>query len=62
MRNMPTVLGEFGRPSPWKAAGEMGTDEVHVIDPLLTQALWLFGPEFDSPCSSCVPLPHAREY
>ena len=55
MRDMPTVFGEIGRPSPWKAAGEMGTEEFHVIDLLLTQALWLFGPEFDRPVHRASP-------
>lgn len=31
-----------------KLAGDPGTDELHTLHPLITQARWLFGPEFDS--------------
>lgn len=32
-----------------KLAGDPSTDELHTLHPLVTQARWLFGPEFDSP-------------
>lgn len=31
-----------------KLCGEASTDELHTLHPLVTQARWLFGPEFDS--------------
>lgn len=31
-----------------KLCGDPGTDELHTLHPLVTQARWLFGPEFDS--------------
>lgn len=31
-----------------KLCGDSGTDELHTLHPLVTQARWLFGPEFDS--------------
>lgn len=31
-----------------KLAGDPATDELHTLHPLVTQARWLFGPEFDS--------------
>lgn len=31
-----------------KLCGDSGTDELHSLHPLVTQARWLFGPEFDS--------------
>lgn len=31
-----------------KLCGEPTTDELHTLHPLVTQARWLFGPEFDS--------------
>lgn len=31
-----------------KLAGDEGADELHTLHPLVTQARWLFGPEFDS--------------
>jgi len=31
-----------------KLAGDPTTDELHTLHPLITQARWLFGPEFDS--------------
>lgn len=31
-----------------KLCGEATTDELHTLHPLVTQARWLFGPEFDS--------------
>lgn len=31
-----------------KLHGDSGTDELHTLHPLVTQARWLFGPEFDS--------------
>lgn len=32
-----------------KLCGDTNTDELHTLHPLVTQARWLFGPEFDSP-------------
>jgi hypothetical protein len=32
-----------------KLGGDSGADELHTLHPLVTQARWLFGPEFDSP-------------
>ena len=40
--------------------GAKGADEVHVIYFLVTQARWTLRPEFESPFSSNVTLPHAR--
>lgn len=31
-----------------KLCGDLATDELHTLHPLVTQARWLFGPEFDS--------------
>lgn len=31
-----------------KLCGDQNTDELHTLHPLVTQARWLFGPEFDS--------------
>jgi hypothetical protein len=31
-----------------KLCGDTNTDELHTLHPLVTQARWLFGPEFDS--------------
>jgi hypothetical protein len=31
-----------------KLSGDASTDELHTLHPLVTQARWLFGPEFDS--------------
>lgn len=31
-----------------KLSGEAGSDELHTLHPLTTQARWLFGPEFES--------------
>lgn len=31
-----------------KLAGDETADELHILHPLVTQARWLFGPEFDS--------------
>ncbi len=31
-----------------KLSGDPATDELHTLHPLVTQARWLFGPEFDS--------------
>lgn len=31
-----------------KLSSEVSTDELHTLHPLVTQARWLFGPEFDS--------------
>ncbi len=31
-----------------KLCGDTATDELHTLHPLVTQARWLFGPEFDS--------------
>lgn len=32
-----------------KLSGDPEADELHTLHPLVTQARWLFGPEFDSP-------------
>lgn len=32
-----------------KLSGDRKVDELHTLHPLVTQARWLFGPEFDSP-------------
>ncbi|HUT11169.1 MAG TPA: ATP-binding protein [Thermoguttaceae bacterium] len=32
-----------------KLSGDPEVDELHVLHPLVTEARWLFGPEFDSP-------------
>lgn len=32
-----------------KLSSESDSDELHTLHPLLTQARWIFGPEFDSP-------------
>ncbi len=33
----------------FKLSGDPEVDELHVLHPLVTEARWLFGPEFDSP-------------
>jgi hypothetical protein len=48
------VLDEVGRrikvvEALQKLMGDHDVDELHVIHPLVTQARWLFGPEYDSP-------------
>jgi len=32
-----------------KLSGDRDVDELHVLHPLVTEARWIFGPEFDSP-------------
>ncbi|MBP2133985.1 hypothetical protein J2128_001951 [Methanomicrobium sp. W14] len=32
-----------------KLSGDKDVDELHVLHPLITEARWIFGPEFDSP-------------
>lgn len=54
VRDALTVLDEVGRrikvvEALQKLMGDSGVDELHVLHPLVTQARWLFGPEFDSP-------------
>jgi hypothetical protein len=54
VRDALTVLDEIGRrlkvvETLEKIMGEPGVDELHVIHPLVLQARWLFGPEFESP-------------
>jgi hypothetical protein len=54
VRDAITVLDEIGRrikvvEALQKLMGEADVDELHVIHPLVTQARWLFGPEYDSP-------------
>jgi hypothetical protein len=54
VRDALTVLDEIGRriktvEAIEKLIGQPHVDEVHVIHPLITQARWLFGPEFESP-------------
>lgn len=45
-----------------KLCGDPNTDELHTLHPLVTQARWLFGPEFDShEYSSNVTLRNAAE-
>ena len=54
VRDALTVLDEIGRrikhvEAIQKLMGDSGVDELHVLHPLVTQAKWLFGPEYDSP-------------
>lgn len=54
VRDALTVLDEIGRrikvvEAMQKLMGDPGVDELHVLHPLVTQARWLFGPEYDSP-------------
>lgn len=45
-----------------KLSGDPHADEVHTLHPLITQARWVFGPEFDSPeYSSNISLKNAVE-
>jgi hypothetical protein len=45
-----------------KLSGDPNADEVHTLHPLITQARWVFGPEFDSPeYSSNISLKNAVE-
>lgn len=45
-----------------KLSGDPDADEVHTLHPLITQARWVFGPEFDSPeYSSNISLKNAVE-
>lgn len=45
-----------------KLCGDPNTDELHTLHPLVTQARWLFGPEFDShEYASNVTLQNAAE-
>lgn len=54
VRDALTVLDEIGRrikvvEALEKLMGDKGVDELHVLHPLVAQARWLFGPEYDSP-------------
>lgn len=54
VRDALTVLDEIGRrlrvvEAIQKLMGDKSVDELHVLHPLVTQARWLFGPEYDSP-------------
>lgn len=54
VRDALTVLDEIGRrikvvEALEKLMGDKSVDEVHVLHPLVTQARWLFGPEYESP-------------
>jgi hypothetical protein len=54
VRDALTVLDEVGRrikviEALEKVMGDPKVDELHVIHPLVTQARWLFGPEYESP-------------
>ncbi len=54
VRDAMTVLDEIGRrirvvEALEKLMGDPEVDELHVLHPLVTQARWLFGPEYDSP-------------
>ena len=54
VRDALTVLDEIGRrikvvEALEKLMGEQDVDELRVLHPLLTQARWLFGAEYDSP-------------
>lgn len=54
VRDALTVLDEVGRrikviEALEKMMGDPKVDELHVIHPLVTQARWLFGPEYESP-------------
>jgi hypothetical protein len=53
VRDALTVLDEIGKrikvvEALEKLMGEPDVDELHVLHPLVTQARWLFGPEYDS--------------
>ena len=53
VRDALTVLDEIGKrikvvEALEKLMGEKDVDELHVLHPLVTQARWLFGPEYDS--------------
>lgn len=53
VRDALTVLDEIGRrisviEAMQKLMGDPTVDELHVLHPLVTQARWLFGPEYDS--------------
>lgn len=53
VRDARTVLDEVSRrikvvEAIEKLSGKSATDELHVLHPLVTQARWLFGPEFES--------------
>lgn len=54
VRDALTVLDEIDRrlvvlEAIKKLSGDSTVDELHTLHPLVTQARWLFGPEFDSP-------------
>ncbi len=54
VRDAMTVLDEIGRrikvvEAIEKLMGDPNVDELHVLHPLVAQARWLFGPEYDSP-------------
>lgn len=54
VRDALTVLDEVGRrikvvEAMEKLMSDPSVDELHVLHPLVTQARWLFGPEYDSP-------------
>lgn len=54
VRDALTVLDEIGRrikvvEALEKLMGDKSVDELHVLHPLVAQARWLFGPEYDSP-------------
>jgi hypothetical protein len=54
VRDALTVLDEIDRrlvvvEALIKLSGDKKADELHALHPLVTEARWLFGPEFDSP-------------
>jgi len=54
VRDVATVLEEIDSrlivaEALGRLSGDKKADEVHTLHPLVTQARWLFGPEFDSP-------------
>lgn len=54
VRDALTVLDEVGRrirmvEAIERLSGDANVDELHTLHPLVTQARWLFGPEYDSP-------------
>lgn len=54
VRDAVTVLDEVGRrikvvEALEKLMSDKDVDELHVLHPLVTQARWLFGPEYESP-------------
>lgn len=54
VRDALTVLDEIDRrlvviEALTKLSGDKKADELHALHPLVTEARWLFGPEFDSP-------------